>query len=132
MTTTSSHSAAVTYSGDNLDAVTDLGVHVIPHPTQAALVVFAAEGDLDPIGVLAVGQHLLVDDHGPRIAGAPDAVLVELPAEDLFDPSKASVEEVVEYLQNLDDTDEGRAEADRVLAAEKAGKNRKTLVGDGE
>jgi hypothetical protein len=46
----------------------------------------------------------------------------EEPAEE-FDPSKATVDEVIAYLDGADD-----AEVERVLAAEAAGKNRKGIA----
>lgn len=46
----------------------------------------------------------------------------EEPAKE-FDPSKATVDEVLDYLDNADDE-----EVERVLAAEKAGKKRKGIL----
>lgn len=51
----------------------------------------------------------------------------EIDAAKPFNPSEASVAEVQEYLAGADE-----AERDRVLAEEKAGKNRVTIVGNGE
>jgi len=45
--------------------------------------------------------------------------------ESLFDPSEHTVEDVETYLETADE-----AETDRVLAAERAGKARKGIVGD--
>lgn len=47
-----------------------------------------------------------------------------------FDPSAHSVEEVLSHLQGIDDADPEAHDAEvvRVLAAEKAGKNRKGIV----
>lgn len=57
--------------------------------------------------------------------GEPDA--------DAFDPSKHDAPEVNAYLDSLgaDDSD-AVAEFDRVIEAEKSGKNRKTIVARGE
>jgi len=46
----------------------------------------------------------------------------EEPAEE-FDPSKATVDEVLDYLENADDE-----EVERVLAAERSGKKRKGIL----
>lgn len=51
----------------------------------------------------------------------------EIEAAKPFDPSAASVPEVQEYLSGADE-----AERNRVLAEEKAGKNRVTIVGNDE
>ena len=49
---------------------------------------------------------------------------------ELFDPNGHTVSEVNAYLDSLDqETEEGIAEFDRVLDAEKAGQNRKGIVG---
>jgi hypothetical protein len=46
-----------------------------------------------------------------------------------FDPSKHNVDEVMAYLDTLDrDTDKGDDEFVRVIAAERAGKDRKTIT----
>lgn len=124
MTTSTGH--ACQFTGDNLDDVAALGVHVIPHATQNAAVIFANDGDLDPVGTIAPGQTVIVDTDGVRIAGVPDVTALTLPAADQFDPATAKVDEVVEYLHNADDP----AEVDRVIEAEKNGKARKSLVGD--
>lgn len=50
--------------------------------------------------------------------------------ETLFDPNEHTVSEVNTYLDSLDqETEGGIAEFDRVLEAEKAGQNRKGIVG---
>lgn len=49
---------------------------------------------------------------------------------DAFDPTKHRADDVVAYLKGLDlDTDEGKAEYERVLKAEEAGAARKTVLG---
>lgn len=123
-----SNGRTVTFTGDNFDDLTDLGVHLIQHPTQPAAVVFAHDADLDPVGTIAPGQVLTVDSDGARIAGMPDTDLLPLPPADVFDPSKAKVAEVQEYLREVDDP----AEVARVVAAEKSGQARKSLVDSGE
>jgi len=50
---------------------------------------------------------------------------VDPPAE--FDPSEHTAEEVIAYLTGLGP--DGKTEGERVLALEKAGKNRSTIVG---
>lgn len=57
--------------------------------------------------------------------GAPEDTDGGSSATDLFDPSKHNADEVKEYLDGEDVTDEER---DRVLAAEAEGKNRKTVL----
>ena len=68
--------------------------------------------DPDPAKVYNVGQAPEFDTF------AAD----EEPADE-FDPSQANVDEVLEYLDGADDT-----ERERVLAAEKDGKARKTVL----
>ena len=46
----------------------------------------------------------------------------------LFDPSDHKVDEVIEYLAGLDDSEDGEAEAERVLEAERNGKDRKSIL----
>lgn len=84
--------------------------------------------------VVSVSEDSLVDavvDAAEDVAdddaaGAPvevPAADTDEPAEKLFDPADAKVEEVLAYVSAADD-----AEKARVLEAEKAGKNRKSLV----
>ena len=50
----------------------------------------------------------------------------------LFNPSEHNAEDVIAYLDSLDEDDEGTpAERERVLAAERAGKDRKTIAEKG-
>jgi len=49
-----------------------------------------------------------------------------------YDPSKHKVDEVQKHLDSLPDTDEGKAERQRILEAEAAGQNRSTLVNAGK
>lgn len=46
----------------------------------------------------------------------------------IFDPSDHKVDEVIEYLAGLDDSEDGEAEAERVLEAERNGKDRKSIL----
>lgn len=49
-----------------------------------------------------------------------------------FDPAEHNADEVIAYLDSLDaDTEDGKAELERVVAAEKDGKNRKTIIEKG-
>lgn len=72
--------------------------------------------DTDPAKVWNVGGA--PETETPAAAEGAE----EEPADE-FDPSKATVEEVQEYLDGADDT-----ERERVLAAEKDGKARKTVL----
>jgi len=69
----------------------------------------------------------------PVIDDEADEVVAEVEDDDeLFDPSKHDVPEVIAYLDSLDEDDEGTpAERERVLAAERAGKDRKTIAEKG-
>jgi hypothetical protein len=49
--------------------------------------------------------------------------------EDAFDPGDYTVEDVNQYLADLDDDDAGNAERERVLEAERRGKARVTILG---
>lgn len=66
--------------------------------------------------------------------GLPDDLELEEDPQvpDLFDPTKHNVAEVTAYLNEVakDPTDENKAEIERVLAAERAGEHRKSLVGE--
>jgi trigger factor len=57
----------------------------------------------------------------------PTEILGEAEAGTEFDPSEATVEEVLEYLDGAD-----AEETKRVLAAEAAGKARKGIIGESE
>lgn len=57
----------------------------------------------------------------------PEEVDEEVETDELYDPADYNVDEVLEYLTSEDITEE---ESARVLAAEKAGKARKGILGD--
>lgn len=57
------------------------------------------------------------------VPAAKEAEETSSPAEELFDPATAKVDEVLAYVANVDD-----AERTRILEAEKAGKARKSLL----
>ncbi|MFJ4847546.1 hypothetical protein [Streptomyces sp. NPDC088733] len=51
------------------------------------------------------------------------------PADGPYDPSKHNADEVIAHLDALDTEDpDAKAEFDRIIAAERAGKNRKTIT----
>ena len=60
----------------------------------------------------------------------PTVAVPEPDLPEVFDPSAHTVEEVLAYLQGIDDADPEAHDAEvvRVITAEKAGKNRKGVV----
>jgi hypothetical protein len=72
----------------------------------------------------------------PPVSGDPDVTLYPQGEGDgdtetvEFNPSDYTVDEVNEYLAGLEDDGPGTEEAERVLAAERADKNRKGIVGE--
>jgi hypothetical protein len=70
---------------------------------------------------------LPVDDPDPTKGDPEDSTGSAEAAVDPFDPGKHTVAEVLAYLNGLDD--DQAAEAQRVLAAEQAGKARQSLLG---
>jgi hypothetical protein len=86
--------------------------------------------DPGPIDIEAVGDTQAGTSSGgwniPNNPGPSTAEIEEVQAQnEQYDPSDYTVDEVNEYLDGADED-----EADRVLAAEQAGKNRKGIVGD--
>lgn len=102
-----------------------------------------AHADQNPTAVNSIsGEPLAVDPESGRVVD-PELVNHESGAvaepepepegesgTTLYDPAEHTVSEVNAYLDSLDqETEEGIAEFDRVLDAEKAGQNRKGIVG---
>lgn len=78
---------------------------------------------------VAPGLKSYLERRGYKVQGVKKAPAKETtPA--TFNPGDATVEEVVEYLAGFDDGDPEKhdAEVARVLEAERAGKNRSTLI----
>ena len=69
-----------------------------------------------------------VQDEKPEEEGLAEPQKVDDPKTQ-FDPSERKAEEVIAYLGTLDVEDpDGKAEFDRVMAAERDGKNRTTIL----
>lgn len=81
------------------------------------------------------GEPLAVDPESgrvvdPELVSHSETGAVAEPEPELFDPNEHTISKVNAYLDSLDQgTEEGATEFDRVLDAEKAGQNRKGIVG---
>ena len=78
-----------------------------------------------PEGTLHAGDVLTPEEQAQRLDPASSPAPVDESVVDAYDPFEHSVTEVNEYLGGQDE-----AERDRVLAAERAGKARKGVVGE--
>ena len=84
----------------------------------------------------ATGAEFGDADATPDVPADPDSTAGDAAGDgndaedpDAFDPADYTVEDVNAYLADLADDDDGNAERERVLSAERAGKNRVTITG---
>lgn len=107
---------------------------VVDVPDAVATAMAAAghvELVLDPTEAPALTQLLDSEGEGGPQGGGDNPAGAAVAGDKLtFDPAQFKVDEVLNYLANIDDTDPEAhdAEVARVLEAEKAGKNRKSLT----
>ena len=75
------------------------------------------------------GLKAYLERRGYKVQGVKKTAAKDTPPAQ-FNPGDATVEEVIEYLASFDDTDPEKHDAEvvRVVEAEKAGKNRSTLL----
>ncbi|MGW3442179.1 hypothetical protein [Streptomyces sp. NPDC001076] len=74
------------------------------------------------------GYALTPEGVDQELAAGPDSTQQQ-DGDEPYEPSAHNADEVIAYLDSLDrDTDEGRAEFARVIAAERGGKDRKTIT----
>ncbi len=96
----------------------------VPGPSQ-----FATDGDGNVVP--PAGQPVAERPEQP-VPSTEESVTEPAPedAEEQFDPAAHNAADVQAYLDGLGDDEEGRAERQRVMDAERSGKARKGIVGE--
>ena len=110
--------------GNAIDVTTVVGPAPENEETPDFSVVSVSEDSLvDAVVEAAESAEVVEDDDAAGADVEVPATDTDEPAEKLFDPADAKVDEVLAYIANADD-----AEKARVLEAEKAGKARKKIL----
>ena len=110
-----------------------LRAHVWVHQDSGEPVQFGPDDDVPAWAAEKItNPRAWEPDDEPEAEPAKQAIVTEnatpTPVSGPFDPSAHGVDDVLEYLTSLGDSDEAKAEYDRVIAAERDGKARKTIL----